>query len=60
MELRSLIKGSGELELSLVETSIPEPAESGITALQAVLSAFDPGTFGVTAGATAQASGSRG
>jgi NADPH:quinone reductase-like Zn-dependent oxidoreductase len=60
LQLRSLIKKSGELELSLAEVSIPEPAADEVV-VRVEASPINPSDFGLLVGAadmtTAKASG---
>jgi NADPH:quinone reductase-like Zn-dependent oxidoreductase len=62
LHLRSLIKKSGELELSLAEVSIPEPAADEIV-VRVEASPINPSDFGLLVGAadmtTARASGTK-
>jgi NADPH2:quinone reductase len=61
LELRSLVKSSGELELSLVSTVIPTPAQDEVV-VRIEASPINPSDIGLLFGAadmrTAQASGS--
>jgi NADPH:quinone reductase-like Zn-dependent oxidoreductase len=60
LQLRSLIKNSGELELSLAEVAIPEPAADEVV-VRVEASPINPSDFGLLVGAadmsTAKASG---
>jgi NADPH:quinone reductase-like Zn-dependent oxidoreductase len=60
LQLRSLIKKSGELELSLAEVAIPEPAADEVV-VRVEASPINPSDFGLLVGAadmtTAKASG---
>src|SRR5260370_12812979 len=62
LQLRSLIKKSGELELSLVEVAIPEPAADEVV-VRVEVSRINPSDLGLLAGAadmtTAKASGTK-
>jgi NADPH:quinone reductase-like Zn-dependent oxidoreductase len=62
LELRSLIKKSGELEISLVNVPIPEPAEDEIV-VRVEASPINPSDLGLLTGAadlaTAKASGTK-
>jgi NADPH:quinone reductase-like Zn-dependent oxidoreductase len=62
LQLRSLIKKSGELELSLAEVSIPEPAADEVV-VRVEASPINPSDFGLLVGAadmtTAKASGTQ-
>jgi NADPH:quinone reductase-like Zn-dependent oxidoreductase len=62
LQLRSLIKKSGELELSLAEVSIPEPAADEVI-VRVEASPINPSDFGLLVGAadmtTAKASGTK-
>src|SRR5437773_7334944 len=62
LQLRSLIKKSGELELSLAEVAIPEPADDEIV-VRVEASPINPSDLGLLVGAadmtSAKASGTR-
>jgi NADPH:quinone reductase-like Zn-dependent oxidoreductase len=62
LQLRSLIKNSGELEISLVEVAIPEPAEDEVV-VRVEASPINPSDLGLLVGAadmsSAKASGTR-
>jgi NADPH:quinone reductase-like Zn-dependent oxidoreductase len=62
LQLRSLIKNSGELEISLVEVAIPEPAEDEVV-VRVEASPINPSDLGLLVGAadmsSARASGTR-
>src|SRR5260370_16213325 len=62
LQLRSLIKKSGELELSLVEVAIPEPAADEVV-VRVEVSPINPSDLGLLVGAadmtTAKASGTK-
>ena len=62
LQLRSLIKTSGELELSLAEVAIPDPAENEVV-VRVEASPINPSDLGLLVGAadmsTAKASGTK-
>jgi len=62
LQLRSLIKKSGELEISLAQVAIPEPAENEVI-VRVEASPINPSDLGLLVGAadmaTAKASGTR-
>jgi NADPH:quinone reductase-like Zn-dependent oxidoreductase len=62
LQLRSLIKNSGELEISLAQVAIPEPGENEVV-VRVEASPINPSDLGLLVGAadmsTAKASGSR-
>src|ERR1700710_2780977 len=62
LELRSLIKKSGELEISLAQVAIPEPGENEVV-VRVEASPINPSDLGLLVGAadmsTAKASGSK-
>ncbi len=62
LQLRSLIKKSGELEISLVNVPIPEPAEDEIV-VRVEASPINPSDLGLLTGAadltTVKASGTK-
>lgn len=62
LQLRSLIKNSGELEISLAQVAIPEPAENEVV-VRVEASPINPSDLGLLVGAadmsTAKASGTK-
>src|ERR1700738_623566 len=62
LQLRSLIKNSGELEISLAQVAIPEPAEDEVV-VRVEASPINPSDLGLLVGAadmsSAKASGTR-